>query len=87
MKIRYNNVYNLHGSNLLNEIFKTSMPYLIETSNYYNHENYYIQIDLLILFLIYVQMTELDFLVLHSDILVLILVIKSFTNYITLYKD
>jgi hypothetical protein len=32
-------------------------------------------------------MVELDSLVLHSDILVIILVIKPFTNYISLYKD
>jgi hypothetical protein len=32
-------------------------------------------------------MTELDSVVLHSDILVIILVIKPFTNYINLYKD
>jgi hypothetical protein len=45
------------------------------------------QIDLLILLLIYVQMTEPDSLVLHSDTLVIILVIKLFTNYTTVYKD
>jgi hypothetical protein len=43
--------------------------------------------DLLILLLVHVQMTEHDSLVLHSDILVIILVIKAFTNYITLYED
>jgi hypothetical protein len=36
---------------------------------------------------LHVQMTELDSLVLHSAILIIILVIKPFTNYITVYKD
>jgi hypothetical protein len=35
----------------------------------------------------HVQMAELDSLVLHSAILVIIFVIKTFTDYINLYKD